>query len=258
MSLYPKSSHKYHERLKLVSLRAPRILSGCVAISHEKTRLLRYTRNDNFYSCIWNLIKDEGRRRRKNCGFTLIEVLIAFAILSIVLTAVYSTFFLTEKAINGLDESMVRLQEMRSAIDILRRELDSVFWAENDNKTLLKVQDRDLYGKQATLVTFTTFTILKPGLSRISYFIDEKDNKLNLMKKIESPYHDEKMEAVDIIEDLESFSIEVRYNGQWVKTWDAEIVKNIPEEIKISLSSKIKDNTLNIFEIARPKIGRSL
>lgn len=203
-------------------------------------------------------MKNEVGRRRKNCGFTLIEILIASAILSIVLVAVYSTFFLTEKALNGLDESMVKMQEMRRAIDIFRRELDSVFWSEADEKTLLKVQDRDLYGKQTTEITFTTFTPLKSGLSRISYFVEEKDNKLNLMKKIESPYHDEKVEAVDIIENLESFSVEVRYNGQWVKTWNTEIARNIPEEIRIRLSSKIKDNTLDIFEISRPKIGRTL
>ncbi|NWF76013.1 MAG: prepilin-type N-terminal cleavage/methylation domain-containing protein [Nitrospirae bacterium] len=258
MNLYPNSSHKYPERLKLMSLRAPRILLRCVVISHEKTRLLLYTRSDNFYSCLWNLIKDGVRRRRKNCGFTLIEILIASAILSIVLVAVYSTFFLTEKALNGLDESMVKMQEMRRAIDIFRRELDSVFWSEADEKTLLKIQDRDLYGKQTTEITFTTFTPLKSGLSRISYFVEEKDNKLNLMKKIESPYHDEKVEAVDIIENLESFSVEVRYKGQWVKTWDTEIARNIPEEIRIRLSSKIRDNTLDIFEISKPKIGRTL
>jgi len=33
-----------------LSLRAP---EGCVAISSEKARLLRFTRNDNSYSWLW-------------------------------------------------------------------------------------------------------------------------------------------------------------------------------------------------------------
>jgi general secretion pathway protein J len=197
-------------------------------------------------------------KERRNCGFTLIEILIAVAILSIVLAAVYSTFFLTERALDGLDESMVRLQEMRRAIDIFRRELDSVFWEGDDKNTLLKIQDRDVYGKQTTEITFTTFTTVRPGLSRISYSVEEKDSKLNLMKKVESPYHDERTEAVDIIEDLEAFSVEVKHNGQWVKTWNTEIARNIPEEIRISLSSKMKDNTVTIFDVARPKNRRPL
>ena len=60
--------------------------------------------------------------------FTLIEILVAVAILSVVLAAIYSTFFLSHKAIEGMDESMVKFQEARRALDILRRELDSAFY----------------------------------------------------------------------------------------------------------------------------------
>src|SRR4030067_1960047 len=48
--LYPKSSDNYCKYRLRLSLRAP---EGCVAISSEKARLLRFTRNDNSYSWIW-------------------------------------------------------------------------------------------------------------------------------------------------------------------------------------------------------------
>jgi len=48
-------------------LRAP---EGCVAISSEKARLLRFTRNDNSYSWIWVKYKysfwNIGKRNRSN------------------------------------------------------------------------------------------------------------------------------------------------------------------------------------------------
>ena len=121
-------------------------------------------------------------------GFTLLEVLIAVAILSIVLTALYSTFFLSSRAMEDMDESMTKLQESRKAVDILRRELDSAYCKDGDEKTFLKVLDKDLNGKQATQLEFTGFTPVRPGLSKISYYMEEKDRKRTLFKKIESAF----------------------------------------------------------------------
>jgi general secretion pathway protein J len=191
-------------------------------------------------------------------GLTLIEVLIAVAILSIVLTAIYSTFFLSYKAIDGMDESMLKLQESRMAIDILKRELDSTFYRGNDTNTLLKIQDRDINGKQASQLTFTTFSPLRPGLSMISYYIENKDGKLNLFKKLGLPYGKEETEGFDIIEDLEAFTVEVLYNDRWVKTWDTDVTKSIPGEIRIGLSIMIKGNKMTIFDVSRPRVGRSV
>jgi len=199
-----------------------------------------------------------SNNRQANTGFTLIEVLIAVGILSVVLAAIYSTFFLSHRAVEGMDESMLKLQESRRAIDILRRELDSAFYTGEDRNTFLKIQDRDIYGKQATQLTFTALSHLRPGLSRISYYIEDKNGKLNLFKKVESPYNHEKTEGVDMIEDIEAFSVETMYGGQWVKTWDTDISKGIPDEIRISLSVIINGNKMTLFDVAKPRVGKSV
>jgi hypothetical protein len=178
--------------------------------------------------------------------------------LSIILTAVYSTFFLSYRAIEGMDESLLKLQESRKAIDILRRELDSTFYSKEDSNTFLKIEDRDIYGKQAAKLTFTTFSTLRPGLSMISYYIEDKDGKLNLFKKVESPYSKEETEGVDIIEDMEAFIIEAKCNDRWVKTWDTGITKSKPDEIRISLSIMIKGNKMTLFDVSQPKVDRSI
>jgi len=215
-----------------------------------------------------------SNNRQANTGFTLIEVLIAVGILSVVLAAIYSTFFLSHRAVEGMDESMLKLQESRRAIDILRRELDSAFYTGEDRNTFFKIQDRDIYGKQATQLTFTAFSPLRPGLSRISYYIEDKNGKLNLFKKVESPYTNENNplsspfskggrggfsdEGVDIIEDIEAFSVETMYGDQWVKTWDTDISKGIPDEIRISLSVIINGNKMTLFDVAKPRVGKSV
>jgi len=196
--------------------------------------------------------------QRGGAGFTLIEILVAVAILSIVLAAIYSTFFLSHRAIEGMDESLLKLQESRNAIDILRRELDSVYYEGKDDSTILQIQDRDVYGKQATQLSFTSFSVLRPGISKISYYIEDKDGNLNLLKKIESPYSKEETEGVDIIEGLEEFTVEAKYNNTWVKTWDTEINKNLPDEIRITLSVMVKGKKMTLSDISKPMYGKKV
>jgi len=199
-----------------------------------------------------------GYQSRYSHGFTLIEILVAVAILSILLAAIYSTFFLSYKAIEGMDESMVKLQEARRALDILKREIDSTFYAVGDQNTFFRIVDRDVYGKQATRLEFTAFSPQRPGVSRITYFIEDKEGKLVLFKKVESPYRKEETEEADIIEDMDSFGIEAKFNDTWVKTWDTGINKDMPEEVRINLAITIKGRTVTLSDISSPKIGRTI
>jgi len=191
-------------------------------------------------------------------GFTLIEILIAVAILSIVLAAIYSTFFLAHKAIDGMDESMVKLRESRRALDILKCELDSSY-VTSDKHTFFRMSDRDIFGKGASQIEFTTFSTLRPGLSWISYYVEEKDGKLNLLKKIESSYGTVgETKGFAIIEDLSGFTVEAKYNDTWIRTWDTEINRSKPSEIRISFSVTIKGRQVTLSDISTPKIGGSI
>jgi general secretion pathway protein J len=192
-------------------------------------------------------------------GFTLIEVLVAFAILSIILAALYSSFFISHKAIDGLDESLVKLQECRMSIDTMRKDIDSVLYDPINKNSLFKVEDKDIYGKQTSKLVFTTFSTLRPGLSRIAYFVKEKDKKLVLVKEITSAYTPEIAgEGFEVVEDIEAFTVEVKYKDNWTKTWDSSLTSSIPQDIKITLTTKLKNKTLTLFEIAKPKIGLTL
>jgi general secretion pathway protein J len=196
---------------------------------------------------------------QKRSGFTLIEILIAVAILSIVLAALYSTFFLAHKAIDGMEESMVKLQESRRALDILKCELDSSYLSSTDEHTFFKIADRDIFGKGASQLEFTTFSTLRPGLSKISYYVEEKDGELNLLKKVESPYVTGETEGIAIIEGLEAFTIEAKYGDDtWVRTWDSEMNGREPPEIRISFSMLIKGKQVTLSDVSKPKIGGSI
>lgn len=192
-------------------------------------------------------------------GFTLIEVLIAFTILSIIFAVLYITFFLSHKAISGIDESLIRLQEGRMAIDIMSREVDSILYSAGNKNSVFKVEDRDIYGKQASRFTFTAFSPLVSGLSIISYYVEEKDRKLTIFKKLNSAYKPPfEGRGVEIVEEVEAFMVEVLDGNKWVKTWDVSETKKIPEAIRITITVLIKDRAVSIYETVRPKIGRTI
>src|SRR5208283_79231 len=200
-------------------------------------------------------------------GFTLIEVLITFAILSLIITALYSTFFMSKKAVDSVDESLLKFQEARFFMDSLKRELESALYAQDKAYTVFKLDDRDFYGRQTSQLVLTTFSSLLPGLSKIQYTVEENNNKLVLTKKISSAYSlypDGK--SAELIEDIESFTVEAKYNGRWVKTWDSALSGILPDEIRFSVSLPAKggpekDGGQSLFQltdIAWLKIGKNL
>ena len=200
-------------------------------------------------------------------GFTLMEVLIALAITSFIVTALYSTFFLSQRAIGRIDDSLIRLQEARTAADTLKRELESAIYNKDREHSVFKLEDRDFYGRSASRITFTSFSPLFIGLAKISYTIEEVEGRLALKKMMTSSFYSKtKVKEVELIEDIYSFSIEARFRDGWVKTWDATITHGMPEEIRISIN--IPDKTtgektqtgesIQVFDIARPMVGKAL
>ncbi len=192
-------------------------------------------------------------------GFTLLELLIAMVLFSIILSAIYGSFFLSHRAMTGLDESLLKLQECRTAIDVMTRECESILYKPGSASTLLKVEDKDFYGKQASRLSFTAFSPLSSGITLISYYVEEKDGVLTLYKKMDNAYKpDNEAKGEELIEGLESFAVEVNDGSKWVKTWDTSETRQSPLEIRVTITAKIKDRPVSFFDTVRPKIGGAI
>ncbi len=205
-------------------------------------------------------MRNNNSRRSCSChGFTLLEMLLAIALLSIVLVAIYGTFFVSQKAIEGADDTLVRLQEGRMALDILRRELASAVFSGSNNLTLFTMNETDIYDKKVSKLSFTAFSPYIPGLANIEYYVEERNGKLVLLKKI-NPYWniDTKMKGAEIIDDIEGFTVESLYNGKWVSIWDTGETGKVPDELRVTITVRINDKLIPLFEIVRPRIGKAI
>ncbi len=208
-----------------------------------------------------------GRRDSTN-GFTLIEVLISLAILVIVLGAVYSSFFSVQRALERFDNISLKYHEARTALDIMRREIESSLIknpefniddsVEEKVKASFILKDRDIFGKSTSSVELTAFSFRGSRLNTISYFVEEKEGKLNLFKKEAPSIVGAKEYTSDIIEGIESFTIETLYNEKWIKTWDTENTDRLPDTIRVSIEFDDNGKTVKLTEYASPKIGKKL
>ncbi|MBI4686825.1 MAG: prepilin-type N-terminal cleavage/methylation domain-containing protein [Nitrospirae bacterium] len=196
-------------------------------------------------------------------GFTLIEVLIALAILTVVLGAVYSSFFTVQGAIERFDDVSLRYHEVRTALDIMRREVEAAFIVpdaakEMKNRPYFLIEDRDIFGQPASRISFTTFISLGSGVKTVSYLVEEKDGALELIKT-ESPamMQDEKF-STTMIEQLEGFKVEAMFNNKWVTVYDTSKTNAVPDAVKVSITFEDKGKEVTLTEYARPKVGKRL
>lgn len=198
--------------------------------------------------------------RGTRSGFTLLEVLVAIAIVGMILTYLYSSFFLSKRVIYTVDDTLVRLQEMRMAIDIMRREMESAIFKRDKEYTVFKLEGKDIYGKDATSVTFTTFSHHTPGLIRVSYFVEGEDT-LNLMKSVTSAVtssnkvEEGRKEQIEVLDHIESFLVEAKYRDEWVKIWDSNLSKDIPKEVRLTIVMTIEGKRYTLSDVIRIRTG---
>ena len=185
-------------------------------------------------------------------GLTLIEVLIALGILTIILLSVYGTFFSVHSAIEASDGRMIRFREVRIFFDMIRKEVQSCYLNLEDENTLFRLRDRDIFGVQASEVGFTAFVPYGKGLYYVEYQLDTKT--MNLQKKVSGIWKEEISEKFDIIEDVVEFRVEAMNSKRWTGTFDSEMTKKLPSAVRVVLTFNIDGEPVTLRETIIPKL----
>ena len=198
-------------------------------------------------------------RGMKRGGFTLIEVLVSLTLLTIVLGAVYSSFFSVQRALERFDDVSLRYHEARTTLDIIRREIEAAILKNPKQEDVIdrasfEVLDRDMYGKTVSSMDLTAFSFRGIGMSAVSYFVQENNKVLTLMKNEKPPIIKSEGYAVDLIEGIESFTVEVLFNNKWVKTWNAADTRKLPEAVKVTIEFEDNGRFITLSEYARPRM----
>lgn len=196
---------------------------------------------------------------RNSCGFTLIEVLLALALTSLVVAALYGTFFSIERSQEmAIDDATAR-RELRSTLDLIRREVDATWYQSNDQQLRFIVEDRDRFGKPASVLELTS--IAPPAVTGSSdqilvrYRPIERHGRLLLARELKDMHHLGDPVAYPQMEALESFLVECSDGSRWLRTWDARLNGGLPRQVRITIAVKDGEREAAYSITATPRIG---
>ena len=194
-------------------------------------------------------------------GFTLIEILIALALLGILAGALYGTYFSLIRGRESAVEGMEARRELRTTLDLLRRELNSALYNRNSKKLHFSVEDRDIFGKPASRLTFTTLAPPQPGGLAVSdqvdliYEILEREKKMVLSRQAKDLYHTGEPGRYPQMESIEGFLVECQNGDKWVKSWDTTLNFALPKAVRVTVTVKEGEKSTSYSVLASPRIA---
>lgn len=221
---------------------------------------------------MWRKRNHSPKQRVSSRGFTLLEVLVAMALLAIISAALYGTYFSLMRGRDAAQTRMAERRELSTTLDQLRRELTAVYFTtqgsrppaagdQQDTRLHFVVEDRDYFGKPASGVDFTALAPSRSGdppasdQVRIRYRVVEKDKKLRLMRLEMDRYVTADPLPYPQLEDMEGFLVECSPDGtKWVKTWDTAINHGLPQYVRVTIRVKEGEKTLALSAIATPMV----
>jgi general secretion pathway protein J len=183
-------------------------------------------------------------------------VLLALAIFSILLAVLYGTMFVSHKAVEDNEESLLSLHELRTALDVIRREVEAAVPAADD-ALRFKVRDRDIFGKQASQLEFATFMSHVPGAAAVSYRVEQVEDRLVLLKKSSPAFlppegGGQGGREAEVFEKVSSFTVEASNGKRWLRTWD---VDELPSELRVTISIPLDGRDITLSETMTPRMG---
>lgn len=197
-------------------------------------------------------------RRRRARGFTLLELLVAVVILSLITMLLYSAFSGMKRSRDGLKRVQDRYREGRVAMNRIVRDLESAYISQHlPLNQALVVQKTAFIGHQGSpgdRIDFNSFSnILRDRNSHtsdqveLSYFTSESldiSGTSDLVRRT-SEYPDDKPDQggrIDVVAtDVDLFDLEYLdpTTSQWVDTWDTSQatgqLNRMPLQVRIRL-----------------------
>ncbi len=200
--------------------------------------------------------------KKCNRGFTLLELLVALVLLVILSGALYGTYFSVMRGSEAARESTEPLRDARVALDLLRRELAAAYFDNNNKRLHFIVEDRDIFGKPASILGFTAFTVPQSGsvpssdVMAVRYKpLEREDQKIILSRQTQDIYLDSKPLPYPLTGQIEGFLVECYDGKQWVKSWDTALNAGLPKAVRITLFVQGSDKPVGFSAIVVPRLG---
>jgi general secretion pathway protein J len=184
------------------------------------------------------------------CGFTLLELLVALGIMALVLSILYQTFGATIQATEAVEEQSDIYQMAHLGFSIMTEELQSTFWSKDRPDTFFvgssdslryTALSRHRYGEGvegpelAALRYYLEVARALPGEEpRLTLFHEEETNPFSLSS--------ETLQRTELVEMVQELSLNYLVRKSWVDSWDAGERGKLPKAVEIRLILKDRND----------------
>ncbi|MBN2314097.1 MAG: prepilin-type N-terminal cleavage/methylation domain-containing protein [Sedimentisphaerales bacterium] len=203
--------------------------------------------------------------RSKN-GFTLVEILIAMALIATILSMVYGSFFATSRSAQDCQARISMCQQGRTALDQMARQIRCAYIGTakdeklqetaTQQKRVVREEGMNYFtgngnasnGEILHFVTTYGFTEgeKKPtkGLFEVTYRLDRREDALFLNQRrfVGITNKTQKMDWKLIAKDIEYLELEFFDGRKWQRRWDDEDEKKLPSAVRMEIGCRDEDN----------------
>ena len=199
----------------------------------------------------------------RNSGFTLLEVLIAVVLLAILSVALYRSYFGVMRARERASSGMESQRELRSTLDLIRREIASCTFNVSDKRLRFVVEDRDNFGSASSSLELTTLALpsnlsrRESGVVSVQYRLAEKKDKRLLTRREYDTIMDSAATgpAYPQMEQISSFLVECYDGSKWLKSWDTAINRKLPNMVRVTVRVEEEGKPLEFSVLSAPRVN---
>ena len=197
-------------------------------------------------------------------AFTLLELLVALVLLSLLTTALYASYFSVVKARERAAGGMEERRELGATLDLLRREIASSTYTMEDKRLRFVVEDRDFFGKPASSLELTTLAIpqtgqmiRESGVRAVRYEMIDKNRQTILTRREQDLFLDfQDAKPYPQMERISSFLVECFDGSKWVKSWSS-LNGALPKLVRITVQYEEDGKVMEFSVLSTPRLAGS-